>query len=549
MKLVYRNNRFESISKYEEKDIPKEAGMRWDSTARVWYSTKLEVAKKLIEYADEECKKQIEKIENEIKQKIEESKATDIDIQIPAPQGLDYFGYQKAGISYASKRDVTLIADEMGLGKTVQAIGVINKDENIRKVLVICPAFLKLNWKNELEKWLVRPARICILNGKSVDIDADIVIANYDILQKHIDTLKSFGFDMVVVDEAHYIKNHKAKRTQAVIDLCAGIKKKIFLTGTPILNRPVELYTILKIANLEIAKNWYWYVKRYCDAYQTKYGWDVSGASNLDELQEKLRTTIMIRRLKKDVLADLPPKIRQVVEIPADLFSDVLKNEEDILIKIKAIQEQIAKIKSEKESMTEEAYKDTISKLRDDTMATFTELTRVRHETALKKVEYIYEYIDEIVESGQQIVIFTYHRDVAAKIQEKLKENNVDSTVITGEDSIETRQKAVDDFQNGKIRILITTMKALGMGVTLTAASTAIFAELDWTPAVIQQAEDRLHRIGQKNSVLIQHLVINNSIDSRLAKILIKKQEIIDKALNCDMSANEDEIIDIVSEL
>ena len=248
------------------------------------------------------------------------SRATDADVDVPRPSGLDYLPYQRAGIAYAMVRPAVLIGDEMGLGKTIQAIGIINADPTIQKVLVVCPASLKINWARELAKWLVRPASVAIANGAFPA--ADIVVVNYDVLKKHSEAIQSRAWDMLVVDECHYIKNPKAQRTTLALGIKA--RRRVFLTGTPICNRPAELWTLVQSLDPSgLGRSWRGFHERYAGAFQhyvrtgrgSKMIWDVSGASNLDELQDRLRASVMVRRLKKDVLTELPPKRRVVREL------------------------------------------------------------------------------------------------------------------------------------------------------------------------------------------------------------------------------------------
>lgn len=263
------------------------------------------------------------------------SRATDAEVDLPCPEGLSYLPYQKAGIAYAMAKPNVLIGDEMGLGKTIQAIGVYNTDPTIHRVLVVCPSSLRLNWKKEWAKWATRTSRIAVVNGgKPSDwIAADaatcpVVVINYDILAKHRAAIDAITWDLLIVDEAHYLKNPKAIRTKAVLgQRVKGIEKakaiaarrRIFLTGTPIVNRPVELFPLVEALDpAGLGKNFFAFAKRFCNATQTKWGWDFSGASRLDELQRTLRERFLVRRLKADVLTELPPKRRQVIEIPAN---------------------------------------------------------------------------------------------------------------------------------------------------------------------------------------------------------------------------------------
>lgn len=466
--------------------------------------------------------------------KVAESRAADVsseNLKCPAPEGLSYLPYQLGGIAYAIQRQATLIADEMGLGKTIQAIGYINAKAP-RTVLIVCPKSLLLNWKSELQKWLVWPSEIVINLGKPELTDKPdlptvapirIMITNYDQLKKLEDWgwLEGASPELLILDEAHYCKNGKAQRTKLTQRIAKKCTQKLFLTGTPVLNRPIELFPILQMLDAETwdpagyvkgeqkaageGAGFFRFAKRYCNAHEEWHGrtkhWDFSGHSNLEELQERLRSTCMVRRLKADVLRELPPKRRQVISLPG--------NAEDFEIE-----------GDDLETVTAAARK-----------IPFEEISKKRHEQALLKIEPAVEHIREALESGsQKIVVFAHHKDVVTELAKGLSEYG--AVAITGETSSEDRQAAVDAFQTGAARVFLGSIAAAGVGLTLTAASHVVFVELDWVPANVAQAEDRCHRIGQTESVLVQHLVLQGSLDEKICKMLVEKQEIADMALD-----------------
>src|SRR5215203_180333 len=496
------------------KDFVKSLGFRFDGDRKLWYTVDATIAAKLDPSASGHFAKQVEA-----------SKAVSADIDLPRPEGLEYLPYQNAGISYAMQRPSTLIADEMGLGKTIQAIGVINTDPSVKRVLVVCPATIKLNWKNELTKWLVRPLSIGIVNGGVPE--TDIVIINYDILGKWYNELVSVGWDLLIVDEVHKVKNPKAQRTQFLLgkwdkDPAKVIKpitakRRLFMTGTPIVNRPVELWPILHaIDPFGIGRNYKAYTQRYCDAHHNGYAWDVSGASNLQELQLKLRTSFMVRRLKQDVLKELPAKRRQIVVItPTGAAAKAVAAEKDAFTKVGI------------------DYEEDVTKLVEKTVA-FELLSKLRHDTAVAKIPYVVSFLQVAMEDyDSKIVLMLHHHDVGHAIAEAFP----GSAIVTGEVAVNKRQAEVDRFQNDpKCRLFIGSIQAAGVGITLTAASHVVFAELDWVPGNVSQAEDRCHRIGQTDSVLVQHLVFDASIDARMAGIIVRKQALIDSALDTGMT-------------
>jgi SWI/SNF-related matrix-associated actin-dependent regulator 1 of chromatin subfamily A len=480
-----------------------------------------------------------EEIKKSRSESIEASRATAAEIDLPHPAGLDYRPFQKAGIRYALDRDGVLIADEMGLGKTIQAIGVINADPSIKTGIIVCPKSLKLNWARELEKWLTRPLTVGIANGSLPE--TDLIIINYEGLVKFQKEISSKHFDISIVDECHFIKNSKALRSKAVKAIKS--RRKVRMTGTPIVNRPSELYNIIE----DLGGNWgsfMTFAKRYCDAHQNRYGWDFSGSSNLDELQKRLRETVMVRRLKSEVLTELPRKIRQIIEVTAEDSTQKRAIEAEKTYEEQS-QERLADLRASVElskAESEEAYKAAVARLRDAMQVDFTEMAKLRHETALAKVPAVIDHVKNSLEdNNNKLIIAAHHHDVIDELMEGLAEFN--PVKLTGETKEADRQAAVDRFQNDPdCRVFIGSITAAGVGITLTASSHVIFAELDWTPGNITQMEDRAHRIGQTDTVLVQHIVLADSLDARMAKMLVEKQEIIDSALD-DHHPDKNEIV------
>lgn len=474
------------------------------------------------------------------------SKAAAADVDLPHPTGFDYMPFQKAGIQYALKRNGVLIGDEMGLGKTIQAIGIINADAEITSALIICPKSLKLNWKRELERWLVRPLTVGIANG--VWPDTDIVVTNYESVKKHKETIQSKTWGALVLDEAHYIKSGKTQRSQYIKGRRENKEKKqdaiepikatrhIRLTGTPIVNRPSELYNIISDLT-PVFGSFTTFSRRYCNGGNNGYGWQADGASNLDELQRRLRETVMVRRLKADVLTELPRKIRQVVEIEPDNAEqrNAVKSESAFE---SASDERLASLRAAVElskAESEQDYLEAVERLKDASRVEFTEMARLRHETALAKVPAIITHLEEVLEDDaeKKIILGAHHHDVIDKLMAAAQEHGWNPVTLTGDNTEAERLAAVDAFQKDpSVRVFIGGIQAAGVGITLTASSHVIFAELDWTPGNVTQFEDRAHRIGQTETVLVQHIVLNESLDARMARTIVEKQAIIDSALD-----------------
>lgn len=549
--VIEQRGRFVAQCSYEQREIPKAAGFRWDRDRKHWYTTDPQVAEKLKD--PDAALASARAREAEKQEKIEASRQASVDIDLPVPDGLAYLPYQRAGIATAISRPNILFGDEMGLGKTIQAIGVINADPTIEKVLVICPASLKLNWQREMRKWLVRDMTSVILTHPWQAGQFPITIINYDILHKCANYLQEIKWDLVIVDEAHYLKSKGAKRTQAVfgIDEYAAKKQKceptlgirarrrVALTGTPIPNRPVEGYGLFHWLAPEEFRSFFGYAKQFCNGHNNGYGWDFSGSSNLDKLQDKLRSTIMVRRLKADVLTELPAKRRQIIEFASD-DSDAVAAEMDAWEQSEDEIEQLRIAVELAKAGEISEYDLAVAKLRERTQLAFTEISQLRHETALATVPHAVQHILGCLEDEQKIVVMAHHRDVVQKIMDALKEAGIEAVSLTGDTKMETRQANVDRFQNvPDCRVFVGNIQAAGVGITLTAAAHVIFVELDWVPGNMTQAEDRCHRIGQTDSVLVQHLVLEGSLAARMAKVLVEKQDVIDRALDRKHEAKE----------
>lgn len=430
--------------------------------------------------------------------------------------------YQCEGVAFAVERRGTLLADDMGLGKTVQAIGIINCSPDIKRVLVVCPKSLKLNWLSEIETWLARPARI--------------EVVTYEGLAKlSVDET----YDFLIVDEAHYVKNPQVLRTRRVMNVAKRSAKVLLLTGTPMENRPVELYPLLRICDPETwdppgwlngkrvgageGAGWWPFVKKYCDARQVTHGWrgalhwDFTGASNLDELRERLYGSCMLRRLKSEVLAQLPPKRRRIIVLPSPKGLD----DRDLI-----------------SELSEDNYEETVRALRADRVL-FEEYSQRRHEQGVAKIPQVVSYVLDALEGAEptsKVIVFAHHSDVVEGIVAGLRGGlgTVDACVsVTGKTPPAQREMAVQLFQNSpKVRAFVGSIGAAGVGLTLTAASHVVFAELDPVPGRVTQAEDRAHRIGQGGNVLVDHLVWDRSLDARICKILVKKQDVLTQALD-----------------
>lgn len=421
-------------------------------------------------------------------------------VMIPVPRSLSYLPFQSEGIELSRDKACVLLGDEPRLGKTIQACGWINCHPEIEEVLVVCPATLKINWARELDKWVVSPF-----------VRATII--NYDILDK-LDFSKRY--DLCILDEAHVIKNAETKRS----GLCRKIRavNRLALSATPFLNRPIELWHIL---HWLFPKRWpdlksrQHFSVQFCNGHYGPRGWDDSGASHLEELKELLKP-LMIRRLKKDVIKDLPPMQEQIIEIPTDGFP------KDLRLAFEFARERIEGLSK--------TYADDAKSLEAAVRLEWFEMAEARHELGRLKAPMAVEFIRDCLESEQKMVVFAYHKDVIEEIQMGLGE--FFPAVIHGGVPSGRRQPEIDRFQKSeKCRVFIGQIQAAGVGIKLSAATRILFVEDDWTPGVMTQAMERCFEMGKVDPIFIQHLVVEGSLDAYMAERLVEKRRIIDKVL------------------
>jgi SWI/SNF-related matrix-associated actin-dependent regulator 1 of chromatin subfamily A len=470
---------------------------------------------------------------------------------VPFPEGVTPYPFQLAGIEYASSRSRVMIADEMGLGKTLQAIGLINHLEakepgSIKSVLIVCPASLKINWSREWEKFsTLQHLSVGIVNGTKNGLpDTDVVIINYDLLFRAgiVEKVAKRTWDHVIADEAHYVKNPKALRSQALLGSPRSAPKIksnrwTLLSGTPVTNRPADGWNLFRFCEPNIFGKWMPYALRYCNGVQTRFGWDFSGASNLPELQTLLRGSFMVRRLKSEVLTSLPSKVRQIIELPCPASVrrelDSVTNQWELAKQsVAELRNRVAKAEADNDLGDLLAMSE---KLKEAESVAFNSMSTIRAATGRAKIDQAVEHILDLLDSdpGLKIVVGAHHKDVIAGLEAGLAQKGHRSVKITGDMNTTERQASVDEFQTTPAtRVFIGSILAAGVGITLTASSTVVMVEYDWVPASNQQFEDRCHRIGQKDSVLVQYLVSEGTLDAKMAKDVAKKIEVLEQTLD-----------------
>jgi SWI/SNF-related matrix-associated actin-dependent regulator of chromatin subfamily A-like protein 1 len=438
------------------------------------------------------------------------------------------YTYQTEGAEFCLKRQGALIGDEAGTGKTIE-ICLLIKKYNPTYTLIICPAFLCLNWKREIKKWCGEDARVISPDDKSAARELmGITIISYEMSRLMVQWYSNVTFDLIVWDESHYLQNQNSLRSKAARMLKS--RKRICLSGTPIQSRPINLWHQLHILN-PIRWNSYWdFALKYCNAKKSSNGyWDVSGSSNLDELNTVLRKEIMIRRTKAQVLPELPEKIRQIIEIPCSGYRELLEKEKEFYYAF--LKENPPKANKEAKNLTDtfgETYQDELSHMVGNNLYNISQIATIRKKTAMLKVPEIVDHVHNLIHEGQKVVLFAHHHDMIDALRDKFE----GCLWADGRLKAEDRDKVCYRFQidNDK-RLLIAGIHALGVGVTLTEADVCVMAELDWLPSIVTQAEDRIHRVGLQHAVIIQHIVLQGSLDLHIANLLVEKQSVISQVM------------------
>ena len=436
--------------------------------------------------------------------------------------------HQKEAIEKLVGNDKYILADDMGLGKTTSTV-IASLESDIEKVLIICPASLKINWQREIENYTDK--EISIIEGKKWE-PADYTIINYDILKNFHDPkhpeksdILNYGFDLIVMDEAHYIQNVKANRTKIANSIVKKVGRVWLLTGTPMTSRPMNYYNLLDLVDSPVADNWMAYAIRYCAGYQFSVGakkvWNVTGSSNLEELRDRTKPQVL-RRLKEDIL-DLPEKIITPVHL---------------------------RLKSKEYEKLMGEYYDWYNSSEDSNSLTiqFSKLMMVRQVIAEGKIKDTIELAQNIIDQGKKVIIFTNFTNTLNQIADHFGKSAVK---LDGKMSKPQRQHSVDEFQNNeKITVFVGNLKAAGVGITLTAAEAVIMNDLSFVPSDHSQAEDRAYRYGQKFSVSVYYPIFENTIEGIIYDILSKKKNIFETVMGDNEGKGDvmEEILNLISE-
>jgi SNF2 family DNA or RNA helicase len=603
----------------------KENGWRWLPGKRQWMCSAPRNVWPLRDYCDPPSRAKLDKFFADREEAIAASKASSVDLDVPAPEGLAYRPYQLAGIAFMKDRHTCLNADVPRLGKTIMSMGVVNLNPSVRRMIVVCPSMAKINWRREILKWSVRPVRtailegntsaeqvesfvaalrlgdqertqpreedeqyVCVPNGPDVDgftraistaplplaapsadegehldgalvgtfdddlnpspvgeVDATlavddpshvpdcgsialfeslqtgkkidvrgcergchlhVLIVNYDIIASWLPVLQAFHADIVIADEAHYLKNKDARRTKAFFQLPKPKAHKLHLTGSPIFTRPVDLWNLMQDCDPQgLGKNWFGFVKRYCNARKIGGRWDMDGSSNEEELQYKMRQRFMIRREKSDVLNELPTS-RIPIWLPNKGLEKLARIERN------AVQKNFAAFL---ETLNLETDNDPADILLDVAGST------ARRELGLAKLPMVMDFIMEQYATEEKLVVFAHHREVVETLHRAIPA----SAMIIGGMGNKARQDVIDRFKDDPgLKVVVASISAVREAISLAAADVAIYAEISWIPAEMDQSEERIWDVTKSVPCTIYHCLVEDSGDAIMHQVLEKRQ-------------------------
>lgn len=507
------------------------AGITWDADTKAWKAPSASL-QEVLHWAEMFREKiptgllhQAEDRAKTSRKAADASRATEGIIDVGE---LPLLPYQKAGVEYALSARKCFIADDMGLGKTLQAIAVIEKAQAYPAV-VVCPANLVLNWRNEYTKWLPTRTVAVVTNRKEFPTEAvDVIVVGYSNLAHWAKQLA--GKETYVFDESHYIKTPTAQRTKAAIKIARGVPQTgyvLCLTGTPITNRPSEYAAQLDVMGRlnDFGGLWGFY-RRYCNAFRDRFGqWNISGNSHMDELNERLRSICYIRRTKEQVLKDLPP-VRHAPLVVAGTdagMREYRKAEADIVAylveRAKAIAEELGK--SPKSAAV-------IARIKAESNQALVEMSVLRRLAAKAKMDAVVELIEQHLDADKKVVIAAHHRDIVSGLAERFGGLRIQGGMEIEE--VEEHKRRFQEESCEESPVIVLSIQAAKTGHTLTAAQDVVFVELPWTPADVDQTYSRCHRLGQKGSVTVTYLLCEGTIDETMYDLIARKRGVVNAA-------------------
>lgn len=545
---IYLSFNWDEVKVRTVKKIP---GVTWHVKTKAWRVPRSSV-KEALGWAESFRMAVPDELAEDAKNFAEKSKSMNIasraesaDIKVKGIAG-KMMPYQLAGVAYASSVKRCFIADDMGLGKTLQGIATLEycdeKGDEVFPAIILCPPNLVLNWKAEYAKWAPHRKVAVVTDRKSFphDDDHDVVVVGYSNINHWYKAM--LDYKSLVCDESHYLKNKEAQRSRAVAKIAKKMQDGVVLclTGTPVTNRPMEYASQLQIIGRidELGGEWGFY-RRYCAAHKDKFGhWILTGASNLEELNDKLRSLCYIRRTKDQVLTELPDVMHDMyyVGVSEKHASEYAKAEEDIVGFLVERAKEIAK-----ELGKSPGSAAVMAKIKAESNTHLVRLSVLRRIAARAKMDAVKEWVQANVDSGQKVVIAAHHREIVDELADQFG-----GLKIQGGMKVEDVETAKRKFQTLPVEdapVMVLSIQAAKTGHTLTAAQKVLFVELPWTPADVDQLYSRCHRLGQKGSVMVTYSIASGTVDEDIYSLIESKRSVVNAAVDGSSDDEEEESV------
>ena len=528
--FIYLSFAYDPVKVKSVKQIPS---VTWHAKTKAWRAPTTSITE-CIEWANkfnQQIPEELVGMASTIKElhdiSVTESRSVDADLEVA---GLPLLPYQKAGVKYASQAKRCFIADDMGLGKTLQAIATLENTKDSYPALVVCPPNLVLNWQKEYGKWLPERKVVTVSDRKTFPEhkDFDVLVIGYSNIshwQKQIKDFKSFVFD-----ESHYVKSPTSQRTKAAIKIARTAPQDgiiLCLTGTPVTNRPAEYASQLDVlGKLNTFGGLWGFYRRYCGAFRDRFGqWNISGNSNLDELNERLRGNCYIRRTKDQVLKDLPP-VRHSNIIVAGSPTQMVeyrKAERDIVEYLVERAKQIAL-----ELGVSPGSAAVVARIKAESNEHLVRISVLRKLAAKAKMESVIEFIESHMEVGLKVVVAAHHREIVDELANKFGGLKIQGGMLVSE--VEDAKSRFQEESAEDAPVIVLSIQAAKTGHTLTASQDVLFVELPWTPADVDQTYSRCHRLGQQGSVTATYLLCEGTVDEEIYNLISRKRGVVDAA-------------------
>jgi SWI/SNF-related matrix-associated actin-dependent regulator 1 of chromatin subfamily A len=532
--IIELNFAYDPVKVRAVKQIP---GVTWSKKTKGWIAPQTSLVE-AVEWAarfgipvNPETMRQAEETILARETLINKSRETDADLDVA---GLPLLPYQAAGVAYAANAKRCFIADDMGLGKTLQAIATLEHlNETVPQypAVIVCPATLVLNWAKEYEKWLPERKVATIRNRKDFPAGPyDILIVGYPNISAWENQLKNHR--AYIFDESHYVKTFEAKRTKSAIKIAKTVPDTgavLCLTGTPVTNRPAEYAPQLEIIGKieDFGGRWGFY-RRYCAAFLDRFGqWNISGHSNLEELNDRLRGNCYIRRTKDQVLHDLPPVVHNkvIVEGVPSVMAEYRKADADI---VKYLMDRAAEIAAELGLSPGSAA--VRAKIRAEKSVHLVRIGTLRRIAARAKMAAISEMVENLVQAGEKVVVAAHHREIVDDLASKWGNLKIQGQMLV--EQVESDKSRFQDLPVEDAPVIVLSIQAAKTGHTLTASQNVVFVELPWTPADVDQTYSRCHRLGQRGSVTATYVLCEGTIDEMIYGLIDRKRSVLFSAVD-----------------